>query len=141
MHRLRAGALLPQRDDDVGPCGYLRTQAFFVAVIHREVAGMSESTRPKRVVIVDADNPLEEIQGEFFWAEDHERIVAAERQNAYAHGYRAGIEAAARRQPTRIVVRPRVTRSPGRLLVRALLLLVILAFVIEVMLPTAWSIF
>jgi len=32
---------------------------------------MTESTRPKRVVIVDADNPMEEIHGEFFLREDH----------------------------------------------------------------------
>lgn len=40
---------------------------------------MAESTRPKRVVIVDAENPLQEIHGEFFWREDHERIMARER--------------------------------------------------------------
>lgn len=102
---------------------------------------MSESTRPKRVVIVDADNPLEEVQGEFFWAEDHERIVAGERQSAYADGYSAGFEAAARRQPAKVVVRSGVTRRRGRLLVRALLLFAVLAFLIEVLFPTAWSMF
>jgi len=37
---------------------------------------------PKRVVIVDAENPLQEIHGEFFWREDHDRIVADEREDA-----------------------------------------------------------
>jgi hypothetical protein len=44
-----------------------------------EVSCMNESTRPKRVVVVDAENPLVEISGEFYWLEDHERIVAQAR--------------------------------------------------------------
>ena len=35
----------------------------------------ASSKRPKRVIIVDAENPLEEIQGEFFWREDHEVLL------------------------------------------------------------------
>ncbi|MGH3472731.1 MAG: hypothetical protein ACRDPG_11910 [Nocardioidaceae bacterium] len=46
--------------------------------------------RPKTVVVVDAENPLVEIQGEFFWREDHDQIVAAVRQDAYQDGYEAG---------------------------------------------------
>ena len=44
---------------------------------------MATPNRPKRVVVVDADNPLVEIQGEFFWREDHEVLVAAAREEAY----------------------------------------------------------
>ncbi len=46
--------------------------------------------RPKNVVVVDAENPLVEVRGEFFWREDHEVIVAAARDDAYAAGYRQG---------------------------------------------------
>lgn len=51
---------------------------------------MTESTRPKHVVIVDADNPMKEIHGEFFWREDHEQILAAERESAYQRGFTDG---------------------------------------------------
>ena len=47
---------------------------------------MNESTRPKRVVVVDAENPLREISGDFYWLEDHERIVCQARESAYARG-------------------------------------------------------
>ena len=67
---------------------------------------MNESTRPKRVVVVDAENPLEEIRGEFFWREDHDQIVAAARESAYARGYADGV-AAGRRTPRTVVVRYR----------------------------------
>lgn len=46
--------------------------------------------RPKRVVVVDAENPLVEIHGEFFWREDHDAIVDAVRAEAYRDGYQAG---------------------------------------------------
>jgi hypothetical protein len=51
---------------------------------------MTAPSRPKRVVIVDADNPLVEVRGEFFWREDHDAVVAAARDAAYRSGYRAG---------------------------------------------------
>ncbi|GAB3785496.1 hypothetical protein GCM10027601_21060 [Nocardioides ungokensis] len=118
----------------VGDHGYSRIRAFF-AVIHREVSGMSESTHPKRVVIVDADNPLQEIHGEFFWREDHERILSAERQTSYWDGYNEGRTAAERGQPTTVLVR---SARPGlirRATVRMLVLLAIVAFAIDVFLP------
>ena len=58
---------------------------------------MTAPSRPKRVVIVDADNPLVEIEGEFFWREDHEAALAAARAEAYRSGYRAGYSDAAGR--------------------------------------------
>ncbi len=59
---------------------------------------MAESTRPKRVVIVDADNPLQEIHGEFFWREDHERALAIEREHAFREGYERGLQDGAKKR-------------------------------------------
>lgn len=66
----------------------------------------NSSARPRRVVVVDADNPLVEVQGEFFWREDHERLLTAERDRAYDRGYADGFAAASSR-PQRIVIRRR----------------------------------
>lgn len=96
---------------------------------------MSESTHPKRVVIVDADNPLQEIHGELFWREDHDRILAAERQSAYRDGYDRGHEAASRRQPATVVVRSVRRRRPLRWVMRMLLMLAVVAFMVDVLLP------
>lgn len=96
---------------------------------------MHEFTRPTRVVIVDADNPLQEIRGEFFWREDHERIVASEVQASYLDGYREGFEAAAGIPAATLVVRPRLGRRVRRMAVRVLVLVVFAAFVIDVLVP------
>lgn len=86
---------------------------------------MTESTRPKRVVIVDADNPLEEIHGEFFWREDHERAVADARDVAFRDGYAHGWADAARGF-SRVTFR--VRRRPRHLILRALFVLAIVAY-------------
>jgi hypothetical protein len=78
---------------------------------------MAESVRPKHVVIVDAENPLAEIQGEFYWREDHEQIVARERQSAYQAGYGEGWTAASQASAPLWM---RVRRRPP-LLIRILL--------------------
>jgi len=96
---------------------------------------MSESTRPKRVVIVDADNPLQEIHGEFFWREDHERIVAAERQASFHDGYDQGFEAGSRQRPMTVVVRPQRRRRVRRVVLVAFVLFVVVAYAAEVLLP------
>jgi hypothetical protein len=57
---------------------------------------MSEQARPKRVIILDADNPMQEVTGEFFWREDHEQILASERQDAFNRGYAEGWQQATR---------------------------------------------
>jgi hypothetical protein len=70
------------------------------------------------VIVLDAENPLEEIHGEFFWREDHEVLLAAARDEAFrtghdqgyrqghAVGYAVGWEDSARQQPpARLVVR------------------------------------
>lgn len=86
---------------------------------------MTESTRPKRVVIVDADNPLEEIHGEFFWLEDHERAVADARDAAFRDGYAHGWADASRGSPR---VTFRVRRRSRHLVLRALFVLAIVAY-------------
>ena len=47
--------------------------------------------RPERVIILDADEPMTEIQGQFVWQEEHERVVEATRCQAYDQGYRDAI--------------------------------------------------
>lgn len=89
---------------------------------------MAESTRPKRVVIVDADNPLQEIHGEFFWREDHERALAFEREHAFRQGYERGLQDGARSAPT-VVVRRRRPRL-CHLVWRVFALAVALSFVV-----------
>jgi hypothetical protein len=85
---------------------------------------MTESVRPRRVVIVDADNPMEEIHGEFFWREDHERIVDQERRSAYEAGVRDG--SSSRDRPITVIVRQRRRFASLRLF---LLILVISAWI------------
>ena len=68
---------------------------------------MTAPNHPKRVVILDADNPLVEVQGEFFWLEDHKALVAAARDEAYRSGYQAGWCEALHRLPQTITLRRR----------------------------------
>lgn len=74
--------------------------------------------RPKNVVVVDADNPLVEIRGEFFWREDHERLLTDARDQAFQRGYAEGYAAAHQQIPSRIVLR---RRSRGWLVARLVL--------------------
>ena len=46
--------------------------------------------RPERVIILDADDPMTEIEGRFVWQEEHDRVVEQIRREAYAEGYSAG---------------------------------------------------
>jgi hypothetical protein len=89
---------------------------------------MAESTRPKRVVIVDADNPFQEIHGEFFWRQDHERALAIERKHAFREGYERGLLDSAKSAPT-VVVRRRRMRL-NRLVWRMFALAVALSFLV-----------
>ena len=89
--------------------------------------------RPSRVVIVDADNPMVEVKGEFFWREDHDAIVAAERQRAYQAGYNAGwTSATPRTEGSRMFVlrRRRTVLSRVRRLVLAFVLFAMLIAVL-----------
>ena len=85
---------------------------------------MADTTRPKRVVIVDADNPLQEIHGEFFWREDHERAVAAEREQAFREGYETGHRDASAIALTTVVRRrrPRMVHVVAWLVILAVVL-------------------
>jgi len=92
------------------------------------VAQVTQHARPKHVVIVDADNPMEEIHGEFFWREDHERILAAERELEYQRGFRDGASVAARapRRPARRIRR----ELRFGLMTRAVLVLVVISYAV-----------
>lgn len=90
---------------------------------------MTASNHPKRVVILDAENPLVEIQGEFFWREDHDALVAAAREVAFREGYTAGhVDAARKTTPQTFDFRRRPTLLGRlhRLVVGMLLLLMLL---------------
>ena len=89
---------------------------------------MTESTRPKRVVILDADNPMEEIQGEFFWREDHERALADARDAAFRDGYAKGWAEAS--QASQRVTFP-LRRRPRHMIMRGLFVLGALAFAVN----------
>jgi hypothetical protein len=94
--------------------------------------------RPKRVIVVDADNPLVEVHGEFFWREDHDRMVGEARDRGWRDGYAAGFiagsgsQAAGHPQSTRVqeVV---VWRRPS--LVRRLIRWAVFVVVVTVLLP------
>ena len=90
--------------------------------------------RPKTVVIVDAENPLVEIHGEFFWREDHEQIVLHERESAYKAGYgegfAAGSRAAAGSQRIAVRYRPPFVR---RVVTRLIAVMVVVAFLLTLL--------
>ena len=89
---------------------------------------MDELKRPREVVIVDAENPLEEIRGEFFWRDDHERVVAAARESSYRDGYADGYRAGMSHPPSGAEL-VRVVRR-RRVLARRLIGLVACAYLI-----------
>jgi hypothetical protein len=92
---------------------------------------MTESTRPKHVVIVDTENPMEEIHGEFFWREDHERLLADARAAAFRDGYGRGwADRGQHPLPTRSSMVLRIVRRPRHLVLRALALLVVVAYAV-----------
>jgi len=100
----------------------------------REVSAVTDQspTRPKNVVMVDADNPLVEVRGEFFWREDHDRMVAAAREAAYRQGYRDAWAAASRSSGTQQIVLK--TRPPllVRIVRRGVLLILLAVFLFSV---------
>ena len=91
---------------------------------------MAEPTRPKRVVVVDAENPLREIHGDFFWREDHDRIVAREQEDAFRRGYADGYAAARSEQGPQLIIRHRRRRGIGRLLFSVLVLLAAVSYAV-----------
>ena len=91
---------------------------------------MAEPTRPKRVVVVDAENPLQEVHGEFFWREEHDTIVTTEREAAYHRGYADGCAAARSERVPPLVIRRRRRRGVVGLFFFALALLVVVSYVL-----------
>jgi hypothetical protein len=95
---------------------------------------MGEELRPRRVVVVDADNPLREVEGEFFWREDHEVLLEQARVEAYRRGYADAVTAAGQTR-FEVVLRHRRRRPlVGRLAVLLSVLLgvfVVVAFVVQ----------
>jgi hypothetical protein len=51
--------------------------------------------RPQRVIILDADDPMTEIEGRFMWQEEHDRVVEEARRAAFEDGYVEGLRDAA----------------------------------------------
>jgi hypothetical protein len=84
--------------------------------------------RPREVVVVDAENPMEEIRGEFFWREDHERLLTAAREASYRDGYERGYMAGVSRRRAG-ALRVRVVRRRWTI-VRALMVLVVSAYLV-----------
>jgi hypothetical protein len=95
---------------------------------------MAEPVRPKNVVIVDAENPLVEIHGEFFWREDHEQIVMHEREDAFKAGYGEGFAAGSRvavgRRPIAVRYRPPFLQ---RVVTRLITVMVVVAFLLTLL--------
>lgn len=92
---------------------------------------MAEKERPTHVVIVDADNPMSEIRGEFFWREDHERLLAVARETGYRLGYADGVVAgSSQRGPSIRLVR--VSRRSS-VVARTLMMFVLAAFLVSLM--------
>ena len=97
---------------------------------------MTATNRPKRVVMVDADNPMVEVRGEFFWKEHHDVLVAEAHRAGYQDGYRTGWADAGRQQqaaPQTVVFRRR--RSLYRR-VRALVALAVLCVFLSIIVAT-----
>ena len=81
--------------------------------------------RPERVIILDADDPMTEIEGRFVWQEEHDRVVELVRREAYAEGYSAGHRDASQ-SPGALRLEVRRRRSfPSR--IKLMLLLVLIA--------------
>ena len=103
---------------------------------------MSDRQRPKRIVVVDVDNPMVEISGEFFWREDHEEILARERDSAYRRGFDDGRSAELARVPQPVVVTLRrrswIRRLVGRVMLAWLVIttaVVTFAWISQVLSP------
>jgi hypothetical protein len=81
--------------------------------------------------MVDADDPMQEIRGEFFWREDHERLLAEARALAFEEGYADGLRRADIERKHPLVLRLRRRRSPLQSAVWFLLLMAVVAYVIS----------
>jgi hypothetical protein len=81
--------------------------------------------RPERVIILDADDPMTEVEGRFVWQEEHDRVVEEVRRQAFADGYSAGQrDAQAQAAPVQLELRRR--RGIARTLKLAILALAVI---------------
>ena len=67
--------------------------------------------RPERVVILDAEDPMTEIEGRFVWQEEHDHVMEEVRRQAFADGYSAGQRDAAQAQPASVQIEFRRCRG------------------------------
>jgi hypothetical protein len=99
-----------------------------------EVITVSEDEirrRPDRVIILDADDPMTEIEGRFVWQEEHDRVVEETRRAAFEDGYAAALRDAARApEPASVQVRLRRRRSLLSRLKLAVFLVGLFAFLL-----------
>lgn len=90
--------------------------------------------RPERVIVVDADDPMTEVEGRFVWQEEHDRVVEQVRRESYAEGYSAGHRDASQdRGSLRFVVRRHRSFSGRLKLLLLLTLMVTLVLVVPVL--------
>jgi hypothetical protein len=83
----------------------------------------NQKAKPKNVVVVDADNPMVEVTGEFYWREDHEALLEAGKRDAYAAGWSDAMRSGGRHSELMIRWRrPWHVRMARRLLAVAVLL-------------------
>ncbi|QWC86578.1 hypothetical protein KLP28_07885 [Nocardioidaceae bacterium] len=87
--------------------------------------------RPRRVVMVDADDPMREIEGDFVWVEEHEQAIAAARADAYAEGLAAG--RAEGRSTTVTIRRRRGLRRRLRLIGLAIMALFVVLMLVAIL--------
>lgn len=87
--------------------------------------------RPERVIILDADDPMTEIEGRFVWQDEHDRVVEETRAAAFAEGYAAGLRDAEQGlQPAALRVEFRRRRTVLSRLKLAILVLGLICFLL-----------
>jgi hypothetical protein len=87
--------------------------------------------RPQRVIILDADDPMTEIEGRFVWQEEHERVVEETRRAAFDDGYAKGVsDANQAREPAALQVQFRPRHNPLRKLKLAVLVVGLMCLLI-----------
>jgi hypothetical protein len=81
--------------------------------------------RPERVIILDADDPMTEVEGRFVWQEEHDRVVEEVRRQAFADGYSTG-QRDSQAQAAPVQLEPRRRRGITRPLKLAILALAVI---------------
>ena len=86
--------------------------------------------RPERVIILDADDPLVEIEGRVVWQEEHDRVVDETRQQAFAEGYSAGHRDASSTPSTPTQIEFRHRHSSGSRIKLTILILAVICLLL-----------